>query len=90
MAKTPEVNQFAISIDVPDYDFAKTVTVPVGGLTVSYGHPYYTLPILTPTAIGEGLHAELISKTTTNCVLKVKNAANADVGGQCDLRGKGY
>jgi hypothetical protein len=90
VTKTPEVNQFVVGIDVPDYDFAKTFTVPVGGLTVSYGHPFYTLPILTPTAIGEGLRAELISKTTTDCMVKVKNAANTDVGGSCDLRGKGF
>lgn len=89
-AKTPEVNQTIIKIDVPDTDITKTVTVPVGGLTVLFGHTFYTVPVITPTAIGEGLHAELISKNQTNCVLKVKNASNTDVGGQADVRIKGY
>lgn len=88
--KTPEVNQFLISIDVPDFPFHKTVTIPVGGATVEYGHTYYTLPILSPTAIGEGLHPDLISKSYSSCVVKIKNSSNIDVGGQLDLSGNGF
>jgi hypothetical protein len=90
ITKTPEVNQFIIKIDVPDTDIAKTATIATGGTTVAYGHTYYTVPIVTPTAIGEGLHPELISKTQSNCVIKIKNASNVDVGGQADIRVKGY
>lgn len=89
-AKTPEVNQITINIDVPDTEIRKTVTVAAGGSTIAYGHNYYAQVVLTPTAIGEGLRAELISKTLSGCVLKVKNASNTDVGGQVDLRGRGY
>ena len=88
--QAPEVNQCTIRIDVPDYPFRKTVTVPVGGATVGYGHDYYQQVVLNPTAIGEGLHAELISKTLSECVLKVKNISNNDVGGQVDLSGNGF
>jgi hypothetical protein len=90
ITKTPEVNQFVIKIDVPDTDIAKTATIATGGTTVAYGHTYYTVPIVTPTAIGEGLHPELISKTQSNCVVKIKNVSNVDVGGQADIRVKGY
>ena len=88
--KTPEVNHLTIRIDVPKFPFNKTVTIPVGGTTVSYDHNYYTLPVLSPTAIGEGLHPELISKTNSDCIIKIKNASNQDVGGQLDLTGNGY
>lgn len=88
--QTPEVNQCVIHIDVPDFPFHKTVTIQVGGTTVSYGHTYYQQVILNPAAIGEGLHAELVSKTLSECVLKVKNASNTDVGGQIDLSGNGF
>lgn len=89
-AKTPEVNQCLIKIDVPDKDLAQTVTVPAGGKTFSYGTSYYTVPVITPTAIGEGLHAQLIDKTKTGYTLKIKDSSNIDVGGLADIRIKGY
>jgi hypothetical protein len=88
--ETPEVNHLLIKIDVPDTDIAKTTTIAVGGTTVAYGHTYYTVPIITPTAVGSGLHAELVSKTVSNCVIVIKNESNTDVGGQADVRIKGY
>jgi len=89
-SKTPEVNQFTINIDVDDTDLAITSTIAIGGTTVSYGHTFYTVPYVTPTAIGEGLHIDLISKTNTTCTLKIKNESNVDVGGSADIRIKGY
>ncbi|WP_427113003.1 host specificity factor TipJ family phage tail protein [Megasphaera sueciensis] len=89
-AKTPEVNQFTVSIDVPDTDIALTATIPKGGTTVLYGHTYYTVPAVVPAALGENLHAELISKTVRYCVIKIKDASNTDVGGSADIRIKGY
>jgi len=90
ITKTPEVNQCIVSIDVPDTDIALTATISTGGTTVSYGHTYYTVPAVVPAAIGENLHAELISKTLSDCVIKIKNASNTDVGGTADIRIKGY
>lgn len=90
ITKTPEVNQCIVSIDVPDTDIALTATISTGGTTVSYGHTYYTVPAVVPAAIGENLHAELISKTLNDCVIKIKNASNTDVGGTADIRIKGY
>lgn len=90
ITKTPEVNQCIVSIDVPDTDIALTATISTGGTTVPYGHTYYTVPAVVPAAIGENLHAELISKTLSDCVIKIKNASNTDVGGTADIRIKGY
>jgi hypothetical protein len=90
LTKTPEVNQFTIRVDVPDTDIAKTATIAAGGATVSYGHTYYTVPVVTPMAVGEDLHAQLISKTISDCVIKIKNSSDTDVGGQADIRVKGY
>lgn len=90
ITKTPEVNQCIVSIDVPDTDIALTATISTGGTTVSYGHTYYAIPAVVPAAIGENLHAELISKTLSDCVIKIKNASNTDVGGTADIRIKGY
>lgn len=88
--KTPEVNQLIIRIDVPDKDIVQTVTVPAGGGTFNYSYSFYTPPVVTPTAIGEGLYAQLISKTKTYYTLKIKNQNNMDVGGQADVIIKGY
>ncbi|MEM5766838.1 MAG: phage tail protein, partial [Bacillota bacterium] len=88
--KTPEVNQLLIKIDVPDIDIAKTATIAVGGTAVDYGHAFYTTPTVTPTALGEDLHAQVISKTASSCIIKIKNASNTDVGGQADVLIRGY
>ena len=88
--KTPEVNQCTISIDVPDTDIALSAAIAVGGTKVSYGRAYYTIPYVTPCAIGENLHAELISKDKASCVIKIKDKNNNDVGGAADIRVKGY
>ena len=89
-AKTPEVNHLAISIDVPDTDIAITYAIASGGTTVPYGHTFYTIPNVTASAIGDMLHAVVVSKTKTNCVIKVKNQSNADTSGTVDLKIKGY
>ena len=90
ITKTPEVNQFTISIDVPDTDIAVTASIVQGGTTVNYGHTFYTVPVVVPMAVGENLHAELISKTEADCIIKIKDKANTDVGGTADIRIKGY
>lgn len=87
---SPEINRFTVQIDVPDTDISMSAEIDAGGSNVSYGHVYYTIPVVIPAAVGEGLHAELISKTKDNCVLKVKDRNNHDVGGKVDIRIKGY
>lgn len=89
-AKTPEVNHFTISVDVPDTDLSLTAIVAAGGTTIKYGQKFYTIPVVTPTAIGENLFAQVISKTTSSVTLKVKDSSSKDVGGIVDLRIKGY
>ena len=89
-AHTPEVNQFKVSIDVPDTDLAQSGHVSSGSSTFTYGHTFYTIPYVTPCAIGDGLRAEVVSKDKSSCVLRVRNLSGADVGGEVDVRIKGY
>ncbi len=87
---TPEVNHLALRIDVPDTDKAGTIVIPVGGATVDYGHHYYSVPVLTPMAIGDNRFPVILSKTNTGFTVKITDRAGADVGGTLDWRVKGY
>lgn len=87
---SPEVSKFVISIDVPDTDIALKQTIAKGGSTVGYGHTFYTVPAVVAAAVGEGYHAEIVSRDKTSCVIKVKDKSNNDTGGACDIRIKGY
>lgn len=89
-ARSPEVSKFVISIDVPDTDIALKQTIAKGGSTVSYGHTFYTVPAVVVAAVGEGYHAEIVSRGKESCVIKVKDKSNTDTGGTCDIRIKGY
>lgn len=89
-ACSPEVSKFVISIDVPDTDIALKQTIAKGGSTVGYGHTFYTVPAVVATAVGEGYHAEIVSRGKESCVIKVKDKSNTDTGGTCDIRIKGY
>jgi len=88
--KTPEVNHFTISVDVPDTDLSLTAAIAAGGSTVKYGQTFYAVPVVTPTAVGEDLYAQVISKTTSSVTIKVKDSSSNDIGGTVDLRIKGY
>jgi predicted phage tail protein len=88
--KTPEVNHFTISVDVPDTDLSLTATIAAGGTTIKYGQTFYTIPVVTPTAVGENLYAQVISKTTSSVTLKVKDYLSNDIGGTVDLLIRGY
>ncbi|HAK74861.1 MAG TPA: hypothetical protein DCP36_17305 [Sporomusaceae bacterium] len=89
--KAPEVNQLMIRMDVPDKDIARTVTVPVGGITASYGYTFYEVPVVTPTAEGISSRATWSAKTKSDVRLQVfSTATGADAGGIVDLRVKGY
>lgn len=89
-ARSPEVSKFVISIDVPDTDIALKQTIAKGGSTVGYGHTFYTTPAVVAAAVGEGYHAEIVSRGKESCVIKVKDKSNTDTGGTCDIRIKGY
>ena len=89
-ARSPEVSKFVISIDVPDTDIALKQTIAKGGSTVGYGHTFYTVPAVVAAAVGEGYHAEIVSRGKESCVIKVKDKSNTDTGGTCGIRIKGY
>ena len=89
-SRTPEVNHLLISIDVPDTDIALTCNIVPGGTTVPYGHTFYMVPNVTASAIGAFVHASVVSRNKTECVVKVLDAENNDVGGTADIKIKGY
>ncbi len=89
--KTPEVNVFQESIDVPDIDkYGSNVTVAVGGTDILYGHTYWQAPSVSPTAIGSGLRTELVSVSADRFRVKVLNLAGTDVGGKINWIAKGF
>lgn len=89
-SKTPEVNHLTISIDVPDTDIAITYAIAQGGTTVPYGHDFFAVPNVTASAIGDMLHAVVVSRNKMSCVIKILDNSNADVGGTADIKIKGY
>lgn len=89
-ANTPEVNHMALRIDVPDTDKAGTTVIPIGGAAVNYGHTYYSVPVLTPMAIGDNRSPVIISKTNTGFTARITDRTGTDTGGTLDWRAKGY
>ena len=89
-AKTPEVNHFVISIDVPDTDIAITYAIEPGGTVVPYGHTFYAVPNVTASAIGNYVHASVEGRNRTECTVKILDNNNNDVGGTVDIKIKGY
>lgn len=87
---SPEVNKFTINIDVPDKDIAMSVDIVQGGSIVKYGYSFHQVPAVVPAAVGEGLHAELVSKDNIECKIKIKNVNNEDVGGKADIHIRGF
>ena len=87
---SPEVNNLIVNIDVPDKDIAISVNIAQGGQTVKYGYSFHQVPAVVPAAVGEGLHAELVTKSNTDCEIKIKNDKNEDVGGKADIHIRGF
>ena len=92
-----EVGTFTESADVDDVEKDGNATIAVGGTTVSYGYTFLGgsgpngTPVFTPTAIGAGVRAEVVSVGLSSAVAKVVNAVTgADTGGTITYRVKGY
>lgn len=92
-----EIGTFTDSVDVNDVEKTGSAVIVVGGTTVNFGHIFLggsgpnNTPIFSPTAIGAGLRAEVISVGLSSAVVKVVNAVTgSDVGGTITYRVKGY
>jgi hypothetical protein len=92
-----EVGTFSASFDVDDIERSGSAIIAVGGATVSYGFTFWggsgpdNTPIFSPTAIGEGRRAEVISVGLSSAVVKVVDAVTGtDTGGTITYRVKGY
>lgn len=87
---TPEVNKIDVYIDVPDREEQGSLTVPVGGITITYQKEFYIVPIVTPYALGYGIRCEITDKTKQGFKIRVLNSSNSDVGGSINWRARGY
>ncbi|WP_333594786.1 host specificity factor TipJ family phage tail protein [Anaerospora hongkongensis] len=88
--KTPEVGQFSTRIDVPDTTQTGTVTVPAGGISVLYSKVFYTVPVVTSTAIGANRLVEITAENENGHTVKIVDRSGADVGGKYNYSAKGY
>jgi hypothetical protein len=88
--KTPEVNRFDVMVDLPDIEKAGTTEVPIGGIRITYNTDFYIVPVVTPYAIGTGVHVEITSRDKTGFNARILNLSNQDVGGTMDWRARGY
>jgi predicted phage tail protein len=89
-SKTPEVNILTETIDVPDVDKYGTATVAAGGTDVSFGFTYWQAPVVTPTAIGQGMRAELVNVEKDRFRARVLNSSCSDVGGKINWLARGF
>lgn len=89
-AKTAEVNNLKIYIDLPDIEKAGTVTVPIGGMRIDYDKEFYIDPVVTPYAIGAGVHVEVTSRDKKGFHARILNLTGQDIGGVMDWRARGY
>jgi hypothetical protein len=90
ITKTPEVNQLSVNIDVPDTELTGNISVPASGVSIIYAKAFYTVPIVTPTAIGENVFPQITAKSITGFTIKIVDRAGVSVGGELDWRAKGY
>lgn len=87
---TVEVNTFEIFIDVPDREIVGSLDVPIGGTIVEFDKEFYTIPVVTPYALGYGIRCEITDKTKKSFKVRVLDENNQDVGGQVNWRARGY
>ncbi|SCM83188.1 conserved hypothetical protein [uncultured Sporomusa sp.] len=92
-----EVGTFTVAADVDDVEKTGSAAIAAGGTTVNYGCTFLggsgpgNTPVFTPTVIGAGLRAEVLSVGLASAVVKVVNAVTGtDVGGTITYRVKGY
>lgn len=89
--KTPEVNILQGIIDMPDIDKSGTAQISASGTTVKYGYTFWVNPSVIPTAIGEGLYADLVSIDKSSFSVKVKRVSdNVAVAGTISWVARGY
>lgn len=88
--KTAEVNDFKIYIDLPDINKRGTVTVPIGGMRISYDKEFYIEPVVTCMAIGIGVHAEVTNRDKKGFNTKILDLIGQDIGGKLDWESSGY
>jgi hypothetical protein len=91
--ESAEIVEWVDSIDVPDVtDQAHGVTVPAGGLAVTFGRRFYAIPTVTATChyAGAPKFACIEGASTAGFTVRVFDLAGNDVGGTIDWIAKGY
>jgi len=91
-------NQVALAtlgvvVDVPDrVESANNVSVPSGGLTVTFANAFFDVPATAITAenMATGDYAQITAKTSAGFTIQFKNSAGTGVARTMDWIAKGY
>lgn len=82
-----------VTVDVPDrVESANNVSVPAGGLTVTFVNAFFDVPATAITAenMATGDYAQITAKTSAGFTIQFKNSAGTGVARTMDWIAKGY
>lgn len=87
------LNTLGVTVDVPDrVESANNVSVPAGGLTVTFANAFFAVPATAVTAenMATGDYAQITAKTAAGFTIQFKNSAGTGVARTMDWIAKGY
>jgi predicted phage tail protein len=82
-----------VTVDVPDrVESANNVSVPAGGLSVTFANAFFDVPATAITAenMATGDYAQITAKTAAGFTIQFKNSAGTGVARTMDWIAKGY
>ncbi len=82
-----------VTVDVPDrVESANSVSVPAGGLSVTFANAFFDVPATAITAenMATGDYAQITAKTAAGFTIQFKNSAGTGVARTMDWIAKGY
>jgi predicted phage tail protein len=87
------LSTLGVTVDVPDrVESANNVSVPAGGLSVTFANAFFDVPATAITAenMATGDYAQITAKTAAGFTIQFKNSAGTGVARTMDWIAKGY
>lgn len=87
------LTSLGVTVDVPDrIESANEVSVPAGGLSVTFANAFFSNPAVAVTAenMATGDYTTITSKSSTGFTIQFKNSAGTGVARTMDWIAKGY